>query len=380
MYFHLIWIKEKNWEKYDLDLLLQWWDENFIRKFLAYRWVVVVSLTKFEGNESDFWNIVVLIHFENSEIQIVTPWEKLEDKVYFFISLWITPDSINFINNPLSDWEVQEIIQTTLAKIEEESERIKREKERQEIKEKKKYSESAIDDTLKVINLEINHIEQVIKAWNWILSWPEMKKLEEVWNEMKKIRLGTNFNRMASLILDAHELSKKAEREILAQDETKYFLIDNNSVTTNVDFIKELSSFNRVTEKAVVQPIWLTTDESFRNILWLNSVYLRMLLKDFSYAYKETSIDDFFSLTMNFLEYIILIIIVTLSFLRLIRPLFWLNELSLYLLPALWRLNLLIYLFNSLRLKWLPAKIIWFVVLAFVYWYGLLLLNGTFSL
>ena len=72
---------------------------------------------------------------------------------------------------------------------------------------------------------------------------------------MKKIRLGTNFNRMASLVLDAHELSKKAEREILAQDETKYFLIDNNSVTTNVDFIRELSSFNMVTEKAVVQPI-----------------------------------------------------------------------------------------------------------------------------
>jgi hypothetical protein len=72
---------------------------------------------------------------------------------------------------------------------------------------------------------------------------------------------------MASLILDAHEITKKAENELLSQDKSKIFLIDKNSITTNADFISELSSFRRISEKVIVQPNGLTTDESLRNML-----------------------------------------------------------------------------------------------------------------
>jgi hypothetical protein len=61
---------------------------------------------------------------------------------------------------------MQEIIKSTFSKIAEENEEIKRKKEEKEMKEKKKYSESAIEDTLKIINTEIDHAEQIIKAGN----------------------------------------------------------------------------------------------------------------------------------------------------------------------------------------------------------------------
>lgn len=380
MHFNLIWIKEKNWQQYELNLLVNWWDENFIRKFLAYRWVVVVSLTEFKEDPKNFWNISISATFENTEIWFLTSWETLEDKAYFFITLWLSINYINFVDKPIPDWEMQELIKSTLAKIIEEDEEIKRQQQEKEIKEKQKYSESAIDDSLKIINLEIDHIDQIIKAWTGIISWADIKKMEDLCNEMKKIRLWTNFNKMASLILDAHEVTKKAENELLSQDKSKIFLIDKNSITTNVDFISELSSFRRISEKVVVQPNGLTTDESIRNILWIKSIFLRMLLKDFFYTFEQSSIDELFGIVMNFVEYITLIVIAVISVLRVIQPILWFDKFSLYLLPALWRLWLLVYLFNSLNFKWIISKIVGFIVLAIIYWYWLILLKGTFAL
>ena len=380
MHFHLIWIKEKNKQQYELNLLINWWDDNFIRKFLAYRGVVVVSLTEFKDNPKSFWNISVSATFENTEIWILTAGESLEDKAYFFISLWLSINYINFTDKPIPDWDMQELIKSTLAKIIEEDAEIRRQQEEKEIKEKQKYSESAIDDSLKIINMEIDHIDQIIKSWTGILSWSDIKKMEDLCNEMKKIRLWTNFNKMASLILDAHEITKKAEHELLSQDKSKIFLIDKNSITTNADFISELSSFRRISEKVIVQPNGLTTDESMRNMLWIRSVFLRMLLKDLFYSFEQSSIDELFGIVMNFVEYITLIVIIIVSFLWLIDPILWFDKFSLYLLPALWWLWLLVYLFNSLNFKWVISKIVGFIVLAIIYWYWLILLKGTFAL
>ena len=110
MYFHLIWIKESNWVQHELDLLIQWWDEIFIRRFLWYRWVVIVSIIEYKEDPQNFWNIIISLSYENTEIQIRTNWENLQDVAYLYISLWLSLDSVNFIKNPVSDWEVQEII------------------------------------------------------------------------------------------------------------------------------------------------------------------------------------------------------------------------------------------------------------------------------
>jgi hypothetical protein len=117
-----------------------------------------------------------------------------------------------------------------------------------------------------------------------------------------------------------------------------------------------------------------------RNILWIRSVFLRMFLKDLSYSFEQSSIDELFGIVMNFVEYITLIVIIIVSFLWLIDPLLWFGKFSLYLLPALWWLWLLVYLFNSLNFKWIISKFVGFIVLAIIYWYWLILLKGTFAL
>ena len=380
MYFHLIWIKEKNWNKFDLDLLLQWWDENFIRGFLSNRWVVIVSLSEFKEDPLKFWNIIVNINYSWSSIQLTIKWEDLSESTLFVISLWLNPISINYSDNPIPEEQVKDIINTALSKVKEEDKKAKEQAEMEELKEKKKYEESWIEDWLKIINSNIDRIEQVVKAGKWVISWIEIKKLEDYGNEMKKIRLWTNFNKMAALVIDAQVLLEEAEKQIFAANEQNKFLINENSVVTNIDVLQEYLDYSMISEKAKLQTAWMSTNEMIANTLWENSIFLNLLKRDILHSFENSSFGEFVDIIIDLLEFIILLIIITISLSWLIGSLIWVGNYSLYLLPAMWRLWLLIYLFDNIELKWAITIIVWFVVLVLVYRKWLVLLLNTFAL
>lgn len=380
MYFHLIWIKEKAWKQYDLDILLSWWDENFLRDFLAHRWVVIVSLTEYKEDVDSFWNILISTEHNDVTINIIASWENLEDYVYTMAFIGLTPKSINLTENPISNEESEKIIQSIITKINEENEKIKQAEEENILKEQKKYKETWLETWLKIINQSIDHIEQVIKAWNWIISSSDLKKLEDYLNEMKKIRLWTNFNKMANLVLDADILLKNAENQIIETHKSKNFLISPKSSITNIDILTEQLNYNKVHNKTVFMPKALSASESMIWVLWSSSIFLNLLSRDLTSDAKKTSFDTFFWVLMNMIEYIVLTASVVLCISWIIATLLWSQKFSLYLLPAFWWLWLLVYLFNNLNIKWTAAKIIWFIALAGIYWYGLILLLNTFSL
>ena len=149
-------------------MLLQWWDENFIRGFLSNRWVVIVSLSEFKEDPLKFWNIIVNINYSWSSIQLTIKWEDLSESTLFVISLWLNPISINYSDNPIPEEQVKDIINTALSKVKEEDKKAKEQAEMEELKEKKKYEESWIEDWLKIINSNIDRIEQKARRlWKW---------------------------------------------------------------------------------------------------------------------------------------------------------------------------------------------------------------------
>ena len=380
MYFHLIWIKEKDWKQHELDLLLLWDDENLVRGFLSHRWVVIVSLNEFKEKPEDFGAIKMSVLYNNAEIEILMKWEDLSEALYSMMFLGLNPKSANYLDDPVPEDEMNSIIASTNSKIHAVNQEIQERKEMEEKKEQKKYEEAAIWDSLKIVNAEIDRIEQVIKAWEWVILWLEMKELEDYLNEMKKIRLWTNFNKMATLVFESHALVKTAEAEIFKAYDSQKFAIDKNSSVTNIDVINDIFDSKRISEKWALQASSLTTGESMLNMLWPATVFLKLLKRDIIHTFKTTSADEIFGVVMDMVEYFVLTAIIVLSILWLIAPLIWVNNFSLYFLPALWWLALLIYLFNSLKLEWIIRKILWFVILVFIYRRGLVLLLNTFSL
>jgi len=88
----------------------------------------------------------------------------LSKALYSMMFLGLSPKFANYLDDPVPEDEMNQIIATTTSKIKAINREIQEKKEIEEQKEQKKYEESAISDSLKVINTEIERIEQVIKA------------------------------------------------------------------------------------------------------------------------------------------------------------------------------------------------------------------------
>jgi len=185
---------------------------------------------------------------------------------------------------------------------------------------------------------------------------------------------------MAAMVLDAHALVTEVENRIFEANKDKSFLIDKNSSVSNIDVLSEYFNLNKISEKARFQSSGLSVSENVSNMLWSSAVLLNLLKKDTSYTFDNSTIDDILVIVLELLEYIIVCATVVMCLMRLISSVAWIGDFSLYLLPAMWWLWLLLYLLNNLKLKWVIMNIIWFAVLALIYWWWLKLLLNTFAL
>jgi len=359
---------------------LSWWDEDFIRKFLASRWVVIVSINEFKEDLKSFWNIVINLAFDSTNIQMVTKWKDLYESILFIVSLWIKPISANFVDNPIPEIQMLDMINRAILAIDEEDEKIRQEKELEAVKEQQKYEEKWIQDWLKILNANIDRIEQVLKAGAWILAWSEIKEIKNYSDEMKKIRLWTNFNKMASLVFEVHNMLEHAEKKIFKANDENKFLVDKNSFVTNIDLLDGYFKFNRISEEKKLRPEFLTTSENIIATIWDSYILLKLLGQDIFHKFSSYSLYEIVRITLNLIEFIILVVIIVISLFWLVGPLLWIDDLSLYLLPAMWWLWLLIYFLNNLKLRGIMLNIVWFIITAIIYWIGLNLLLNTFSL
>jgi hypothetical protein len=135
-----------------------------------------------------------------------------------------------------------------------------------------------------------------------------------------------------------------------------------------------------ISEKAKLQSSSLNTTEMVSNTLWKGSIFLNLLKRDISNSFENSSFGEFVDIIVDLIEFIILLIIITITLSWLIGSLIWVGNYSLYLLPAMWRLWLLVYLFDNIELKWTIVRFVWFAVLVLVYRKWLVLLLNTFAL
>ena len=185
---------------------------------------------------------------------------------------------------------------------------------------------------------------------------------------------------MAAMVLESHALVENIENRVFEANKDKSFLIDANSCVSNIDVLSEYFHANRIAEKVKFQSTELKSSESMSNMLWTSGILVGLLKKDMLYNFDNSTIDEIFVIVLELIEYIIACTIIVICLMWLTSWLVWMGNFSLYLLPAMWWLGLLIYLLNNLKLKWILMNIVWFAVLVLIYWRWLKLLLNTFAL
>jgi hypothetical protein len=146
------------------------------------------------------------------------------------------------------------------------------------------------------------------------LSSEEIRTLTEYSNDLKKIRLGTNFNKMVTLLLETEHSLQKAEDKVLKALDDKKFLIDRNSVITNIDVISESNNLLVAQEKYLLKQ-QLTIQES----LYLSGKYATIFVKFFKkdFLHQFVSLQGLIPNIVFLLEYFSLVSLLLFSFVAL---------------------------------------------------------------
>jgi soluble cytochrome b562 len=261
LYFHLIGIKEKEGHQYQLDILIGGGELSMIKEFLEDWGIVIVSLDEYEKPIEEFGKIRMIIPFKESDFSVITFSDTLEKSIRYVFALGLHPKHVEIADNSMTDEEIAALVEKIAKEYEQQQKQWTQQQTLLQQKEIKKYENKDIKHALKVINSNIDRIDQLLFIGRGILSSEEMKTLTDISNELKKIRLGTNFNRMAELLLDAQSHITASEDLVLKALDDKKFLIDRNSIITNIDVISQYASLIRAQEKFVLKKP-LSTKES----------------------------------------------------------------------------------------------------------------------
>lgn len=361
MYFHLIGIKEFQWQQHQLDTLIGGGDFLFVKNFCEKYGVVIVSLLENEDESVPFGNMIFKMAFQQKTVELLLKEEDLDWTAELFLEMGFPLNYINFVNNPIPENLSEKKLFALIQKVKEKQWEELEEQEKQQLKETQKFEDKNVTKAVKIIDKNIERIEELLEIWTEILPVMDIRKLNEFLIDLKKLKLGNNFHKMAIILDQAENLIFQSENYVLKDLENKDTVIDPNSKITHIDVIKEYNNLLESEEKNV---LWRQLDlkEQSYNILKQGLIYVKFFFIDLFNSVE--SITFFVDQFLLLLEYFTILAIVFFSILS-FEPLLSFNAWTgIFFLPFLWSIGFFICLYEWCRkiFKGKVIRIILFIV------------------
>lgn len=303
-------IKEGLDKKYNIEFVL-WVDSTLLaKKFLENTWIIVLSLKEYKEDKK-FGNIFLTINYQQQNIALFTKFDgDLNQACKFFLMMGFDIGDINFINNPIPNEEALKIVE--ISKKENEI-RIQKEREdatKKDNAEKKIFEDPKLNQDKKVIEQIFTKIEKVLEMASWFISGKDLKNIREKEDELKKLKLGTNHERIVELVEETTAIVENIESEYYNATSTQEKKIFEDSIVTDIDINKEL---NKITKIEQLEGVWwkIKNIEKEYQIFGGNIIFLKMLYRDFFYLIKtpERMTNIFYS-AYDLIELIIIFVII----------------------------------------------------------------------
>ena len=346
MYFHLIGIKEFQWQQHQLDALIWGGDMFFVKDFCAKYGVIIISLLGEEENSNSLGNIVLKIEFQGKEVELILKEDDLDWTAELFLEMGFPLNYINSLKNPIPENLSEKKLFSLIQKVKEKQGEELEEQEKQQLIETQKFEDKNVMKAVKIIDKNIERIEELLSLWTEILPTMDLRKLNEFLIDLKKLKLGNNFHKMAIILDQAETLIFQSENYILKELCDRDTVIDPNSKITHIDVIKEYNNVLEAEEKMV---LWRQLDlkEQWYSIMKQGLIYIKFFFIDLFNSVE--SLAFFVDQCLLLLEYFIILAIVFFSILS-FEPLLSFNSWSgIFFLPFLWSIGFFVCLYEWCR-------------------------------
>ncbi|MEI6673258.1 MAG: hypothetical protein WCL02_08335 [bacterium] len=319
MTFSLNGIKQDKDEKYTVEMLVCVDAPLLARKILEQRNILILSLKEFSQDKKMFGDIYFTIKLNYQEIDIVTRYENIQEACTFFSFIGFDIIAINSYTTPIPSKIMQDIISKAKIEVEEKQSKIREQREKKQAQEKKVYKDEQLESAKKVIIRVFEKVEETIKRSAGSIAIQDMKKLKSLTEELRKLRMGTNFEKIRETIQDIFTIIEKINAVWYAGIQNPDSMISSNTVITTPDVDKELDILENIKILKSLHARIAVKKQDYA-IFGTSAMFWKFLQKDFLYTFNDSTV-LLYNL-YDIVEFVVLIIATLLGVYTLANELF----------------------------------------------------------
>ena len=290
MIFHVVALREIFWEKFSIDLLFFWLSEEKIRDILREYKLVALELYEYkESKVTKYWKIKILINFEWEDTSLLTNEAELESVIYTLTVIWFDIRNINFVDeNKLEQSDIDEILVSRKWKAnqwikDQENLALKKEQDNEKI-----FDDQKLKKTQTLVKELLWKIPDFIERAKDTLSKTELKELYEQSQELSKLEMWSNVEKLSSSFETVYWNYTRLEQQLLAIQESPNIDVSGSEVS-DAFLTLEITKLEKA--KSLQKLWWAKTweDMLYANFWWL-LLYFKLLKRDLVSKFKNFSI------------------------------------------------------------------------------------------
>jgi len=246
MTFSVNGIKQEKNEKYNVEMLVCVDASLLARKILEEHNILILSLKEFPTDKKTFGDIYFTIKQNFQDIEIVTKYTDMQEVANFFTFIGFDIRHINSYSKLISQEDMDIIIGKAQADAASKKAKEKEDIEKIEVAEKKVYEDVKLESAKKIIVRVFEKVDECTKRSAGTISLQDTKKIKMLVEELKKLRMGTNFEKIREVIQDIFKMIEAINDDYYASIQNPNDTILPESLVTPVDVDKELERMENV--------------------------------------------------------------------------------------------------------------------------------------
>lgn len=246
MTFSVNGIKQEKNDKYPVEVLVCIDAPLLARKILEKTNILILSLKEFPPDKKTFGDIYFTISLNFQEIDIVTKYTDIQEACNFFSFVGFDITSINRYSKSLAPKEIADIIAKAKIDAANKEAQVQAQAKQEEAQEKKVYEDANLQSAKKIIVRVFEKVDEAVARGDGQIPIQDMKKIKSLTEDLKKFRMGTNFEKIRDTIQDIFKVIERINDDYYASIQDPNATILPESLVTKVDVDRELERSENV--------------------------------------------------------------------------------------------------------------------------------------
>lgn len=310
MTFSVNGIKQEKNERHMVEMLVCVDAPLLARKILEQKNILILSLKEFSQDKKTFGDIYFTIKFNFQEIDIVTKYEDIQKACNFFSFIGFDILYINSYYAPISSKEMIGVINKARNESIEKKIQDREKIQKKEEQEKKVYEDVDLQAAKKIIFRVFEKVEETVKRSTGTIPIKDMKKIQSLTEELRKLRMGTNFEKTRDTIKELFDIIERINKQRYRENKNPNDIILKDSLVTTQDVNQEMERMENV---KMLKSLHANIPVKNKDYVFFGSsaIFWKFIQKDILYKLADpgTLLYNFYDI----IEFIVLIIVVLLG-------------------------------------------------------------------